>query len=199
MRQRSPLLVAGPLVASLLAGVHAAAGAKVALCHRPPGNPAIAQTILVGEGSVPAHLDHGDAVGACGAVCSAGQHDCGGTCVSDDSTDTCGTSCTPCSAPANSTATCDGTACGLACMAGHHDCGGACVSNNSTASCGASCTPCAAPPGATATCDGTACDIICSGTAVECGGQCVNPLTDPNNCGRCGNVCSTFCSGGYCY
>src|SRR6185436_368776 len=35
----------------------------------------------------------------CGFTCNGGYHDCGGTCESNNSTATCGASCTPCSAP----------------------------------------------------------------------------------------------------
>jgi hypothetical protein len=42
------------------------AGDKVTLCHRPPGNPRNAHTITVGAAAVPAHLAHGDTLGACG-------------------------------------------------------------------------------------------------------------------------------------
>jgi hypothetical protein len=38
---------------------------KVVLCHIPPGNPENAHTIEVGESAVPAHLEHGDTLGAC--------------------------------------------------------------------------------------------------------------------------------------
>jgi hypothetical protein len=38
---------------------------KVTLCHRPPGNPANAHTISVGEPARAAHLRHGDQLGAC--------------------------------------------------------------------------------------------------------------------------------------
>ena len=38
---------------------------KVTLCHRPPGNPANAHTISVGEPATAAHLKHGDHLGAC--------------------------------------------------------------------------------------------------------------------------------------
>ena len=37
----------------------------VTLCHIPPGNPGNAQTLTVGAGAVPAHLAHGDYLGAC--------------------------------------------------------------------------------------------------------------------------------------
>jgi len=37
----------------------------VTLCHLPPGNPANAHTITVGEPAVKAHLRHGDTLGAC--------------------------------------------------------------------------------------------------------------------------------------
>ena len=39
---------------------------KVTICHRPPGNPANEHTITVGAPAVPAHLAHGDSIGACG-------------------------------------------------------------------------------------------------------------------------------------
>jgi len=38
---------------------------KTTVCHIPPGNPANAHTICVGNAAVPAHLDHGDFVGEC--------------------------------------------------------------------------------------------------------------------------------------
>jgi len=37
----------------------------VTLCHIPPGNPGNAQTLTVGASAVPAHLAHGDYLGAC--------------------------------------------------------------------------------------------------------------------------------------
>lgn len=41
------------------------AEALVTVCHVPPGNPDAAHTVDVGAPSVPAHLAHGDAEGAC--------------------------------------------------------------------------------------------------------------------------------------
>ena len=52
-----------------IAGFHAplalAQGAKVDVCHIPPGNPDNAHTITISENAVSAHLDHGDHLGAC--------------------------------------------------------------------------------------------------------------------------------------
>jgi len=41
------------------------ASGKVVICHFPPGNPENEHTIEVGEPAVPAHLAHGDSMGAC--------------------------------------------------------------------------------------------------------------------------------------
>ena len=40
-------------------------GRKVLICHIPPGNPGNAHTISVPQSAVPAHLAHGDSLGAC--------------------------------------------------------------------------------------------------------------------------------------
>ena len=40
-------------------------GNNIAVCHVPPGNPAAAHTIHVGEPAVPVHLGHGDSLGPC--------------------------------------------------------------------------------------------------------------------------------------
>jgi hypothetical protein len=42
-----------------------AQGARVDICHIPPGNPDNVQTITISENALGAHLDHGDSVGAC--------------------------------------------------------------------------------------------------------------------------------------
>jgi len=42
---------------------------KVTLCHIPPGDPANAQTIVVGQAAVEAHLAHGDYLGECHQAC----------------------------------------------------------------------------------------------------------------------------------
>lgn len=38
---------------------------KVTICHIPPGNPSNLHTITVGASAVPAHIAHGDYLGAC--------------------------------------------------------------------------------------------------------------------------------------
>ncbi|HVR61090.1 MAG TPA: hypothetical protein VMU50_04280 [Polyangia bacterium] len=43
---------------------------KTTVCHIPPGNPANAHTICVGNPAVPAHLAHGDHLGECVAMCA---------------------------------------------------------------------------------------------------------------------------------
>ena len=40
-------------------------GQKVLICHIPPGNPDNAHTISVAQSAVPAHVAHGDTLGAC--------------------------------------------------------------------------------------------------------------------------------------
>jgi hypothetical protein len=47
----------------------AGSGRGVTLCHIPPGNLENAQTIVVGEAAVAAHLAHGDSLGACAEAC----------------------------------------------------------------------------------------------------------------------------------
>jgi hypothetical protein len=40
-------------------------GDKVLICHIPPGNPDNAHEILIDDSAWPAHLAHGDYLGAC--------------------------------------------------------------------------------------------------------------------------------------
>ncbi len=127
--------------------------------------------------------------GACKAdVCAAGSHTCGiAGCVSNNSTNSCGTSCTPCPSPANSSSSCDGVQCGYTCLAGYHSCGASgCAADNSINSCGASCTPCPPPANGTATCDGTQCGAVCNAGFHACGGGCV----DNTRVASCGSSCT---------
>jgi uncharacterized membrane protein YgcG len=51
---------------------------KTTVCHVPPGNPANAHTICVGNAAVPAHLDHGDFLGTCSCPGEGSGSDGGG-------------------------------------------------------------------------------------------------------------------------
>jgi len=50
------------------AGVHAKGGAKVEVCHQPPGNPSNYHTVRINEKALKAHLAHGDSAGSCDDV-----------------------------------------------------------------------------------------------------------------------------------
>jgi hypothetical protein len=45
---------------------------KTTICHIPPGNPANAHTLCVGNAAVPAHLAHGDFLGSCCGAADGG-------------------------------------------------------------------------------------------------------------------------------
>jgi hypothetical protein len=59
--------------------------------------------------------------------CQTEMHSCAGVCKANDSILSCGSSCTPCNTPVNSTATCISGACGFACASGFEACLGQCV------------------------------------------------------------------------
>ncbi len=58
--------------------------------------------------------------------CAPGFHSCGGVCVSDLDVATCGSSCTPCPEPPNSTAICDSGTCDFVCDDSFEPCANAC-------------------------------------------------------------------------
>jgi hypothetical protein len=119
--------------------------------------------------------------GTC-ATCPSGRHNCNGECVLNTDPDSCGpTSCTPCRAPANGTATCEAAQCDFTCNPGYHRCGNECFSNLLDNYCGNLCnTECPPPEGGTARCDNGMCVQMCpSGGSTG---------TD-TNCSRCGDQC----------
>jgi hypothetical protein len=86
MRSGVLLLVSGAFVAGffVVPGVAVAAPAKVEICHRPPGNPGNSHTIIVKDKALPAHLAHGDTVGACVSGCREDSEcDDGNLCTND--------------------------------------------------------------------------------------------------------------------
>lgn len=85
---------------------------RVTLCHIPPGNPANAHTITVGQPAVKAHLKHGDTLGACEGTTEpdGGTTDPGGgTDAGTGGTPDAGTGGTPDAGP---TCASQGSACG---------------------------------------------------------------------------------------
>jgi hypothetical protein len=112
---------------------------------------------------------------ACDGTCPAGKHDCSGNCVDDTQTANCGSSCTPCAAPANAEATCGAAkTCGFKCRGGFHQCGDKCEPNASPETCGSSCSPCAAPANGAATCAADKCGIRCDSGFRVCGTSCIS-------------------------
>lgn len=155
--------------------------------------------------------------GRCGISCNLGYHLCGNSCLADNSSDSCGSSCTPCSKPAsNGSATCSGIplACAIHCNLGFHACGSSCVvdGSTSTSSCGNTCAPCTAPANGTVTCNGHSCVQACNSGYHLCNGACI-PNNSVNGCGTAsctpcrvpangsptciGNTCGFECSSNY--
>lgn len=60
-------------------------------------------------------------------VCQADHHRCGGSCVSDFDTATCGAACTPCPTDPNGVTVCDGATCSIECLPGTISCDGSCA------------------------------------------------------------------------
>jgi hypothetical protein len=69
MKRPRPRLVLLATLFVLTATAAWADGAKVQVCHVPPGNPGNFHTITISENALPAHLGHGDLPGACFAHC----------------------------------------------------------------------------------------------------------------------------------
>ncbi|HRI63216.1 MAG TPA: hypothetical protein PK156_03235 [Polyangium sp.] len=143
--------------------------------------------------------------------CAAGEKSCNDVCVAaDDPQFGCGT-CAPC-AITNAVAQCAGGSCTIAsCLTGFDNCDGNSLNGCETAigtdaaNCGACDTICTAP-NAMGQCQGGACSVgQCDPGFANCDAMALNGceailLTDPNNCGACGNQCNAFqtCSNGTC-
>ncbi len=61
----TPAAYADDLTEEDLLSLQDPAQAKVTICHIPPGNPANAHEITVGESAVAHHIAHGDTIGKC--------------------------------------------------------------------------------------------------------------------------------------
>ncbi len=156
-------------------------------------------------------------VPAWGNYCAPGQTNCSGNCV-NLSTDinNCGSCGHVCSLP-NAAAGCSSGFCVIAsCTTGFADCNNisadGCEINliNNTNNCGACGNVCASKPNAAIGCSSGLCVIASCGPGfADCNmnyadGCEVNITNDLNNCGACGNICSTKpnaaigCSSGFC-
>jgi hypothetical protein len=93
--------------------------------------------------------------------CAVGFHVCSGECVDDTAPATCGTSCTPCPAPANGVASCDGTSCAVTCDPGFVTCSTGCCSCGNVQTDPNNCGYCGHSCGAEACVDG-----VCGSTVV---------------------------------
>lgn len=138
--------------------------------------------------------------GKCVPVCTAPMVDCNGSCR-DESSDimACG-SCTACP-QGNGTPSCNAGVCSISCDPGFSNCGATteCFeTDDDVTHCGSSCTACAPPNNA---CVEGQCTFTCQPPNTDCSGNCVNLYsTDTNNCGACGNACSStqICFNGVC-
>jgi hypothetical protein len=162
--------------------------------------------------------------GNCFANCFTGFADCDGNarvngCETDVNSDpnSCGGCSAACSSNHMATRTCGGGNCNGACAAGFADCNGnkrndGCEIDLTTDAnnCGACGTTCSSNHMATRTCGSGTCNGTCASGFLDCNGNkqtdgCeINTLTDPDNCGGCGIVCSSnhmatrTCSAGVC-
>ena len=191
-RHRKGLSLAVAVVFVLGADV-AYAGKKVVLCHVPPGNPANAQTISVGEAAISAHLAHGDQLGECVTGCQANDSICddGNACTSD--------SCAPNGECQHLAVSCND---GNPCTTDICDASTGCVSlPNEGASCddGNACTSQDACVGTS--CQGTAIAGCCA-TSANCddGNGCTDDVCINGSCANPPHDCSVAnkCVAGFC-
>lgn len=158
-----------------------------------------------GDASADSTADGSNDSGGGTMSCNIGTHLCANDCVSNDSIATCGQRCSPCAAPANGTASCDGETCLFECNTGFHRCGERCVSDSAPETCGSRCAPCQPVANTDVQCEsdnGTefVCQAYCRDGFDLCDGDCVDKMVDSNHCGECGIECSNtqLCLSGTC-
>lgn len=122
--------------------------------------------------------------------CADGFHLCDGACVSNDSVDSCGASCTPCPTDPNGVAGCDGTQCTLTCNGElvQDPASGACVGCTSNADCAG---PAASVCGGTGACEPCA-------AAADCAHIVGRPICDAGLCAQCSSADDSACNGNSC-
>ena len=176
-----------------LGGGRAYAEKKAVVCHVPPGHPANARTLSVGEAALTAHVAHGDLLGECPTGCQANVSVC------DD-----GNACTSDSCGANGACQHDAVSC---------DDGNPCTADVCNASTG-----CLTAPNDGASCDdGNGCTsqdacvgTVCRGTAIagccatsaECddGDNCTDDTCTNGQCANAPHDCAVAdkCLAGFC-
>lgn len=137
--------------------------------------------------------------GTCSQKCNANHHLCGHDCLSDRSTESCGTACGACQTPNGAQATCDGRTCGFICTNPRAllKCDDGCFPSDDR-NCGACGNDCSANG---TVCDGTRC-VECRSSA-DCGGSeryCVRnecKACQPGDASTCGD-CQECSSSGSC-
>jgi hypothetical protein len=155
-------------------------GAACTACPVPAGGEATCDGTSCGFRCPGGSVCNGGCIGSgqpCNGVCPKGQHACGNTCVSDNSIDHCGTSCTRCPAPPAGTPTCSAGQCAFTCSAGFNPCGSTCASNDSLDNCGGCGKVCAGSKIASPTCSQGKCGLKCKANKEDCS----NDLDDDCN------------------
>jgi alpha-tubulin suppressor-like RCC1 family protein len=109
-----------------------------------------------------------------GPICAAPSRVCGDKCVANGVATSCGSSCTPCSAPPNATPICSAGSCDFTCNTGHHRCGNECARDDSVSQCGGSCQVCPQIAHGVPQCAAGTCTTLCDG-----GGSLVNGVCKP--------------------
>jgi hypothetical protein len=169
----------------------ASCGAACSACNVPAGGSASCTNGVCGAGCPNGYtLCANECIPisrACNGSCLSGTHNCSGQCLPNSSPSSCGaTSCTPCPAPANATATCTNGTCGYQCNSNYQPCKGACIPSGSC-------------------CDNTDCSggtclsgTCCPAGQTNCDGTCVDLQASAANCGACHAACSLSCNQGTC-
>ena len=166
-RRRALRLFAGTAIAALIPSRALAQSKMVTICHVPPGNPANAHTITVGEAAAQRHLEQhpGDTMGSCQTSPTTTTSTSTSTTSTSSTTSTTSTS-TSTTTPTTSTSTSTtSTSTTPMCLSN----GGSCSANNQCCSGRCAGGMCAEPcPSGTVTLSNGTCAKLCTGNAMVC-------------------------------